>query len=98
MNTQLATSNSQLPMDVIADALGGAKTPCITSSLQAECVVLTDMVRRVRPDIPVLFLDTFHHFPQTLAYRDELTERWKLNLTNLRAKEPQVGLWEREST
>ena len=31
------------------------------------------MLREVRPDIPVLFLDTFHHFPQTLAYRDELT-------------------------
>ena len=30
------------------------------------------MLREVRPDIPVLFLDTFHHFPQTLAYRDEL--------------------------
>ena len=31
------------------------------------------MLREVRPDIPVLFLDTFHHFPQTLAYRDEIS-------------------------
>jgi phosphoadenosine phosphosulfate reductase len=56
------------------------------------------MLREVRPDIPVLFLDTFHHFPQTLEYRDEMTERWGLNLINLRAKEPQVGLWQAEST
>jgi phosphoadenosine phosphosulfate reductase len=83
---------------VIASALATSKKPCITSSFQAECVVLTHMLLEARPDIPVLFLDTFHHFPQTLAYRDELTERWTLNLINLRAKDPQVGLWEREST
>ena len=83
---------------VIAAALATAQAPCITSSFQAECVVLTHMLLRERPDIPVLFLETFHHFPQTLAYRDELTEKWGLNLITLRAKEPQVGLWEREST
>jgi phosphoadenosine phosphosulfate reductase len=84
--------------DLITQALGGAKAPCITSSFQAECVVLTHMLREVRPGLPVLFLDTFHHFAQTLAYRDELSEKWGLNLINLRAKEPAVGLWERGST
>ena len=82
----------------IEGALGSAQTPCITSSFQAECVVLTHMLREVRPDVPVLFLDTFHHFAQTLAYRDELSERWGLNLINLRAKAPSVGLWQAEST
>ena len=81
---------------VLADASAGAA--CITSSFQAECVVLTDMVREVRPDIPVLFLDTFHHFPQTLEYRDMMTERYGLTRIDLRAKEPSIGLWEREST
>jgi phosphoadenosine phosphosulfate reductase len=102
VNSQLPTPNSQTvteaAREVIERALADAKAPCITSSFQAECVVLTHMLREVRPDIPVLFLDTFHHFPQTLAYRDELSERWGLNLINLRAKEPQVGLWEAEST
>ena len=82
----------------IEGALGSAQTPCITSSFQAECVVLTHMLREVRPDVPVLFLDTFHHFAQTLAYRDELSERWGLNLINLRAQTPSVGLWQAEST
>jgi phosphoadenosine phosphosulfate reductase len=86
------------PRDVIADALARAKNPCITSSFQAECVVLTDMIRELRPDVPVLFLDTFHHFPQTLEYRDEMTRRYGLNLVNLRAKAPRVGLWQAEST
>ena len=43
------------------------------------------------PDIPVLFLDTVHHFAETYAYRDELAERWELNLVNLRAAEPSPG-------
>jgi phosphoadenosine phosphosulfate reductase len=83
---------------IIALALGDAAAPCLTSSFQAECVVLTHLLREVRPDVPVLFLDTVHHFPQTLEYRDRLTERWGLNLITLRAAEPQVGLWRAEST
>ena len=79
-------------------ALADANDPCITSSFQAECVVMTHMIREVRPDIPVLFLDTFHHFAETLKYRDELTAKWGLHLINLRAKTPQVGLWQVEST
>ena len=70
----------------------------MTSSFQADCVVLTHLLREVRPDVPVLFLDTFHHFPQTLAYRDEMTARWGLNLVTLRAASPRVGLWNVEST
>jgi phosphoadenosine phosphosulfate reductase len=85
-------------VDLIAAQLADARNPAITSSFQSECVVLTDLLRQVRPDIPVLFLDTVHHFPQTLTYRDEMTARYGLNLINLRAAEPQVGLWQTEST
>ena len=84
--------------EVIRGALKHARLPCITSSFQAECVVMTHMIREVHPDIPVLFLDTFHHFAQTLAYRDEMATKWGLRLINLRAKTPQVGLWRVEST
>ena len=55
--------------------------------------MVVHLLREIRPDMPVLFLDTFHHFAETLTYRDELVERWKLNLINLRAPEPSVGLW-----
>ena len=106
MNAQIPNPKPQIPTDtgdrqateVVAQALARAKNPCITSSFQAECVVMTDMIRELRPDIPVLFLDTFHHFPQTLEYRDEMTRRYGLRLVNLRAKEPAVGLWQVEST
>ena len=98
MNSQLPTPNSQTRRELISDVLAGAKAPCITSSFQAECMVLTHMLRTTQPDIPVLFLDTFHHFADTLKYRDEMTEAWGLNLITLRAAEPRVGLWEADST
>ena len=84
-------------VQLVARELAAAKTPCVTSSFQAECVVLVHMLRAMAPDIPVLFLDTVHHFPQTIAYRNELSERWKLNLVTLRAAEPEVGLWQRDT-
>jgi len=42
-----------------------------------------DMARRIRADIPVLFLDTGYHFPETLAYRDRMAREWRLNLVNV---------------
>ena len=79
---------------LIAGQLEGSDTPCITCSFQAEDVVVLHMLRKTMLDIPVLFLDTVHHFAETYAYRDELTERWGLNLVNLRAAEPSPGLWQ----
>jgi len=96
LNAQLPISDSQAAL--IADVLARAQAPCITSSFQAECMVLTHMLRTKQQGIPVLFLDTFHHFAETLKYRDEMAQAWGLNLITLRAAEPRVGLWEAEST
>jgi phosphoadenosine phosphosulfate reductase len=82
---------------IAANALASASAPCITSSFQAEDVVVVHMVREMRPDIPVLFLETFHHFPETLRYRDELAALWQLNLVNLEAPKPQIGLWQTDT-
>ena len=83
---------------VIGEQLADARMPCVTASFQAECVVLLDMLRRTKPDIPVLFLDTFHHFDATLRYRDEIAARWGLNLVTLRATSPAPGLWREDTT
>jgi phosphoadenosine phosphosulfate reductase len=82
---------------LIAQELDRAETPCVTASFQAECVVLVHMLRQYRHDIPVLFLDTVHHFDETYRYRDRIAAAWDLNLVTLRAAEPAPGLW-REST
>src|SRR5579871_1437674 len=73
-------------------------TACVTCSFQTECMALVDLVIVQRPDIPVLFLETGYHFPETYAYRDQMTERLHLNLVNLsslqtvREQESQFGI------
>lgn len=51
------------------------------SSFGAESAVLLHQIASIDPSVPVLFLETGKHFPETLAYRDEITAR--LGLTNL---------------
>ncbi len=79
---------------VIAGQLAAAKAPCITCSFQIDGVVVLHMLRQAAPEIPVLFIDTFHHFADTCAYRDELVKRWNLNLVNVQAAAPSPGLWQ----
>ena len=55
----------------------------MVSSFGAESAALLHLVSRIDPSVPVLFLDTGKHFPETLDYRDELAERFGLNLVNL---------------
>ncbi len=69
---------------VLAENLAGRTT--IVSSFGAESAVLLHLVASVNPSIPVLFLDTGKHFPETLAYRDALADR--LGLTELRILRP----------
>jgi phosphoadenosine phosphosulfate reductase len=83
---------------LIEEQLLAGAAPCVTSSFQAECVVLVHMLRELNPEIPVLFLDTVHHFSETYAYRDRLTEKWGLNLVNLRAEQPSPGLWQQDTS
>jgi phosphoadenosine phosphosulfate reductase len=60
-----------------------AGRPCLTCSFQAEDMVVLHQLRQARPEIPVLFLDTGYHFPETYAYRDRMVREWNLNLINL---------------
>jgi phosphoadenosine phosphosulfate reductase len=78
---------TQAAVTLIADLLKKEGSPAVTSSFQHECVVLVHMILQQRPDIPVLFLETGYHFPETLAYRDKIAAAWKLNLINLEAKQ-----------
>ena len=58
----------------------------VVSSFGAESAVLLHLVSRIDPATPVLFLETGKHFPETLAYRDELVARF--GLTDLRNLTP----------
>ena len=58
----------------------------MTSSFGPESGVLLHMASRVNPDIPVLFLETGYHFPETLEYKDRLVKLFGLtNIIDLKA-------------
>ena len=61
-----------------SDLIGRAAT---VSSFGAESIVLLHLLAQADPGLPVLFLETGKHFPETLAYRDEVAQA--LGLTNL---------------
>lgn len=71
------------------------------SSFGAESAVMLALIADVDPDLPIVFLETGMHFPQTLDYKEELIER--LGLTNVRdippseeerlAEDPKNTLW-----
>jgi phosphoadenosine phosphosulfate reductase len=46
-----------------------------------EDIVLIDLATKIAPGIEVVFLDTEAHFPETLAFVDEVRVRYDLNLT-----------------
>jgi len=67
----------------LASTLVGEHGACLTNSFQAEDMLLTKLALEIDPNIPILFLDTGYHFPETYAYRDQMAAEWNLNLTNL---------------
>jgi len=72
-------STEEMLQSVIKDGLTGQITA--VSSFGAESVVLLHLIAQVDPGLPVLFLETGKHFPETLSYRDEVSA--KLGLTNV---------------
>lgn len=56
----------------------------ITSSFGADSVVLLHLVSQVAPEVPILFLDTGFHFPETLEHRRELARRLGLTVLDVR--------------
>jgi phosphoadenosine phosphosulfate reductase len=77
----------------------------LVSSFGAESAVLLHLVSKVKPDMPVLFLDTGMLFGQTLDYRRQLAA--KLGLTDVRdlrpayhdlaTADPEAKLWQTDT-
>jgi len=77
----------------------------LVSSFGAESAVLLHMVSRVKPDMPILFLDTGLLFAQTLDYRRALAGRLGLSavqdlrpaFTDLAVTDPTAKLWQTDT-
>lgn len=51
-----------------------------TSSFQTQSLPLLHLISVTVPKLPVVFLDTGFHFPETLAFRDRVVEQLGINL------------------
>jgi phosphoadenosine phosphosulfate reductase len=69
-------------LDTVLAANENARV-CLTSSFQAEDMAVLHLLRERIPGVPVLFLDTGYHFPQTYEYRDRMAKEWSLHLVNV---------------
>jgi phosphoadenosine phosphosulfate reductase len=63
----------------------------VSSSFQTHSIPLLHLISRFDPDIPVYFLDTGFHFPETKRFRNEVAERLGLRLVNIESPVPKTA-------
>jgi phosphoadenosine phosphosulfate reductase len=73
------------PREIVDWALDGSglEPVALASAFQAEGTCVMHMATRVRPDVPILFLETGFHFDETLEFKRALTERLGLSVVEL---------------
>jgi phosphoadenosine phosphosulfate reductase len=54
-----------------------------TSSFQSHSLVLLHIISRIDRKIPVFFINTGYHFPETVAFKDEIAKRFDLDVRNV---------------
>ncbi len=70
------------PQEILSWAISEFRPKvAVTSSFQTESVVLLDMVSKIDKSIPVLFLETGWHFPETIEFKNKVIQQ--LGLTNV---------------
>lgn len=92
LNTKLAHVAEQL-QTTFTDT-PDTEDVCLTCSFQAEDVLLLKLALALRPELPVLFLDTGYHFSETYEYRDRIAREWNVRIVNLL---PQTTVAEQEA-
>ena len=80
-----ARFESERPEKIVRWALqeSGIERIAVASAFQAEGTCVIHMAVQVRPDIPILFLETGFHFAETLAFRGQLGDLLRLNVIDL---------------
>lgn len=84
------------PSEILRWSADSVDRIAIATSFQSSGLVLLHMLREVKPDIPVLFLDTGFHFEETLAFKERITEMWDLKIVEVRGKHGSVAGQEAE--
>ena len=72
------------PAEVMEWVASAVDRLAVATSFQSSGLVILHLLRGIRPGLPVLFLDTGFHFPETLAFKDDLARMWDLEIVELR--------------
>jgi phosphoadenosine phosphosulfate reductase len=86
LNTEFATLNADERLRRAFSIFG---TELIaTTSFGKDAGLVLHHLHRLQIAIPVYFIDTSFHFPETLEYRDTLTSAYRLDLREVRSIDP----------
>jgi phosphoadenosine phosphosulfate reductase len=55
----------------------------LTTSFGAQSAALLHLVSQIQPDLPIVFIDTGYHFPETLDFAATLKKKLNLNLSTV---------------
>src|ERR1043166_4060370 len=83
LNERFEQATPEVILEWAALEFGGRVV--VSSSFQTQSVALLHLVSQVCPQIPVIFVDTGYHFPETIAYRDQLIDTLKINVITVSA-------------
>lgn len=61
-----------------------------SSSFQSHSLVMLHILSRIDKTIPVYFINTGYHFPETIRFRDYVTELFGLNTIDLKSEVPKI--------
>ncbi|VAX08931.1 Phosphoadenylyl-sulfate reductase [thioredoxin] [hydrothermal vent metagenome] len=65
--------------------LGDGLKLFVGSSFQTHSIPLLHIITSISKEIPVYFIDTGFHFPETLIYRDQIAELFGIEVINTRS-------------
>jgi phosphoadenosine phosphosulfate reductase len=74
--------------DTIGQYKNDGKLLFTSSSFQSHSLVMLHIISRIDNTIPVYFINTGYHFPETISFRDQITQAFKLNTIDLKSEMP----------
>ncbi len=80
----IANLEAATPQEILRWACGRFERICVAASFGKDSVTLLHMLRDIKPDIEVVYLNTGYDFPQTLMFIERLRLKWNLNLQEYR--------------
>ena len=81
---------AELVQEEVGSFVSSGSRVFISSSFQTHSIPLLHIVTQVEPAIPVVFVDTGYHFPETLVFVQKVAEVLGLNLQIARSERPKA--------